>query len=64
MSELAAEPKTAPLLTRQRIPMEEFFSYTLIPLSAKSIREKGAPQEIPDFTRGNWKTTKPLGVIA
>jgi SSS family solute:Na+ symporter len=34
MSELAADPKTAPLLTRQRIPMEEFFSYTLIPLSA------------------------------
>jgi len=34
MSELAADPKTAPLLTRQRIPVEEFFSYTLIPLSA------------------------------
>jgi SSS family solute:Na+ symporter len=34
MSELAADPKTAPLLTRQRIPPEEFFSYTLIPLSA------------------------------
>jgi SSS family solute:Na+ symporter len=34
MAELAADPKTAPLLTRQRIPMEEFFSYTLIPLSA------------------------------
>jgi len=34
MGELAADPKTAPLLTRQRIPVEEFFSYTLIPLSA------------------------------
>ncbi|MCC7376370.1 MAG: sodium:solute symporter family protein [Verrucomicrobiales bacterium] len=34
MAELAADPKTAPLLTRQRIPMQEFFSYTLIPLSA------------------------------
>ncbi len=34
MSDLAADPKTAPLLTRQRIPVEEFFSYTLIPLSA------------------------------
>lgn len=34
MRELAADPKTAPLLTRQRIPVEEFFSYTLIPLSA------------------------------
>ena len=34
MAEMAADPKTAPLLTRQRIPMAEFFSYTLIPLSA------------------------------
>jgi SSS family solute:Na+ symporter len=34
MAELAADSKTAPLLTRQRIPVEEFFSYTLIPLSA------------------------------
>src|SRR5688500_10507785 len=33
ISRLAAEPKTAPLLTRQRIPMAEFFSYTFIPLS-------------------------------
>lgn len=31
---LAADPKTAPLLTRQRIPVEEFFSYTFIPLSS------------------------------
>lgn len=34
MSKLATNPKTQSLLTRQRIPMEEFFSYTLIPLSA------------------------------
>jgi len=34
ISTLAAEPKTAPLLTRQRIPMAEFFSYTFIPLSS------------------------------
>jgi SSS family solute:Na+ symporter len=34
VANLAAEPKTAPLLTRQRIPVEEFFSYTLIPLSS------------------------------
>lgn len=31
---LAANPKTAPLLTRARIPVEEFFSYTFIPLSS------------------------------
>ncbi len=33
------------------------------PLSEKSVREGGAPQDFPDFTRGNWKTTKPLGII-
>lgn len=31
---LSADPKTAALLTRQKIPVEEFFSYTFIPLSA------------------------------
>jgi SSS family solute:Na+ symporter len=34
MERLAANPQTAPLLTRQRISPEEFFSYTLIPLSS------------------------------
>ena len=34
------------------------------PLSEKSVAEDGAPQDFPDFTRGNWKTTKPLGIIA
>lgn len=34
------------------------------PLSEKSVAEDGAPQAFPDFTRGNWKTTKPLGIIA
>ena len=31
---LASNPKTQPLLTRARIPVEEFFSYTFIPLSS------------------------------
>jgi SSS family solute:Na+ symporter len=31
---LAADPATAPLLTRARIPMAEFFSYSFIPLSS------------------------------
>jgi SSS family solute:Na+ symporter len=31
---LAANPATAPLLTRQKISMAEFFSYTFIPLSS------------------------------
>ena len=34
------------------------------PLSEKSVKEDGMPQPFPDFTRGNWKTTKPLGIIA
>ena len=34
VAKLAANPKTAPLLTRERISMAEFFSYTFIPLSA------------------------------
>ncbi|MCI0720691.1 MAG: Gfo/Idh/MocA family oxidoreductase [Acidobacteria bacterium] len=31
---------------------------SLIPLSAKSILEKAAPQEIPDYTRGKWKVRR------
>ena len=31
----------------------------IIPLSAKSIAEGSAPQAIPDFTKGKWKTRKP-----
>lgn len=34
--------------------------YSITPLSEKSITEKGQVQEIPDFTRGLWKTRKPL----
>ncbi len=33
------------------------------PLSEKSVAEDGMPQVFPDFTRGNWKTTKPLGIV-
>jgi len=31
----------------------------IIPLSAASIRAGGAPQDIPDFTRGAWSSRKP-----
>ena len=31
-------------------------------LSEHSVEQGGMPQEFPDFTRGNWKTTKPLSV--
>lgn len=34
------------------------------PLSEASIKEHGSSQKFPDFTRGNWKTTKPLDIIA
>jgi Oxidoreductase family, NAD-binding Rossmann fold len=34
--------------------------YSITPLSEKSIEEKGQVQEIPDFTKGQWKTRKPL----
>jgi SSS family solute:Na+ symporter len=34
MLRLAANETTAPLLTRQRIPVQEFFSYAFIPLSS------------------------------
>ncbi len=34
------------------------------PLSEISIKADGAPQDFPDFSRGDWKTTKPLGVIS
>lgn len=34
--------------------------YAITPLSEKSIKENGKPQEIPDFTKGAWKTRKPV----
>lgn len=34
VAQLAGDPKTAPLLTRERISPQEFFSYTFIPLSS------------------------------
>ena len=43
---------------------EGVFWSSVGPLSEKSVREGGAPQPFPDFTRGSWKTTKPLGIIA
>ena len=42
---------------------EGCFWSSVTPLSAKSIHEDGVPQNFPDFTRGNWKTTKPLDIV-
>lgn len=35
----------------------------LVPLTAKSVGRKAAPVDIPDFTRGRWKSTPPLGIV-
>lgn len=32
-------------------------------LSGRSVDQDGAPQQFPDFTRGNWKSTSPLEII-
>jgi predicted dehydrogenase len=34
------------------------------PLSEASVAQGGTPQQFPDFTRGKWKETKPLGIIS
>lgn len=33
-------------------------------LSERSVAAGGAPMEVPDFTRGAWQTTAPLGVVS
>jgi hypothetical protein len=37
-------------------------SCSLCELSERSALNRGASQDIPDFTRGGWKTAKPLGI--
>ena len=34
------------------------------PLSEASVAADGAPQMFPDFTRGDWKTTRSLGIVS
>ncbi len=34
------------------------------PLSEKSVKNRGRSVDFPDFTRGNWKTTAPLGIVS
>jgi predicted dehydrogenase len=43
---------------------EGAFWSSVCPLSAKSETEGGMPQVFPDFTRGEWQRTKPLGIVA
>ena len=35
----------------------------IVGASCASVAKKGTPVEIPDFTRGKWKTNPPLGII-
>ena len=42
---------------------EGAFWSAVTPLSAKSVDSGGNPQNFPDFTRGKWKDTEPLGII-
>jgi predicted dehydrogenase len=35
----------------------------IVGASCQSVAGKGKPVEIPDFTRGKWKTNPPLGII-
>ncbi|WDE95786.1 Gfo/Idh/MocA family oxidoreductase [Lentisphaera profundi] len=36
---------------------------SIIPLSIDSVAKRSASLDVPDFTRGNWKTNKPLGIV-
>ncbi|MEM9142768.1 MAG: Gfo/Idh/MocA family oxidoreductase [Bacteroidota bacterium] len=42
---------------------EGCFWSAIAPLSEASVAGGGMPQSFPDFTRGNWKNTKPLGIV-
>jgi predicted dehydrogenase len=33
-------------------------------LSEKSVAKRSSPMDFPDFTRGQWKTTPPIGTLA
>ena len=35
----------------------------IVELSERSVAGRGKPQDIPDFTRGKWQTTAPLGIV-
>lgn len=43
---------------------EGCFLSAVSPLSERSVAEDGAPQDFPDFTRGDWKKTAPLEIVS
>ncbi len=36
---------------------------SLVELSELSVKQSSTPITVPDFTRGRWKTAKPLGIV-
>jgi glycosyl hydrolase family 109/GFO/IDH/MocA oxidoreductase family protein len=36
---------------------------SMVELSIRSVAQKGKPQEVPDFTRGRWKTQAPWPIV-
>ncbi len=52
---------------RAQTPIDVYDSATwsvITPLSEQSVASKSAPVDFPDFTRGRWKTAKPLELEA
>ena len=35
----------------------------VVDLSVRSVAREARPVEVPDFTRGRWRTTPPLGIV-
>lgn len=35
----------------------------IVELTERSVANRGKPQDIPDFTKGKWQSTAPLGII-
>ena len=35
----------------------------VVDLSVRSVAKEGEPMKVPDFSRGRWKTTPPLGIV-
>jgi hypothetical protein len=35
----------------------------IVDVSVRSVAKNGQPMAIPDFTRGRWRTTPPLGIV-
>jgi hypothetical protein len=36
---------------------------SVVELSERSVLKRGGAVDVPDFTRGGWKTAEPLGIV-